>query len=474
MRQGKRILFVGISAAVMLFALCLRKDFAAGRMEPISIAAATDLHYIAPELTDHGSYFQQVIRNADGKAMEYCEELTEAFVQQVISQSPDLLILSGDLTFNGARASHEALAAKLEQIEEAGIPVLVIPGNHDLENFMAASFHGDSYTLVDSVTEEEFAEIYGKFGYQEAIARDDASLSYVAEAGGGLWILMLDVNTVRSPGTLTDDTLAWAEQQLQNARRRGVRVLAVSHQNILEHNHLFPFGFVMGNHKKLLELYEKYHVICNLSGHMHVQHIMESEKGFPEIAASCLAEWPNQYGILTLGSVPEEDRAGVCESEENCVDVYGPETGICESEKNRTDVYGSEENGTGICESEENCADVCEPAEYHTVFVDVSAANQESSDPDLRNFPAYAHAFLWDTAYRQAGTEMGDDARGKELKRFFADVNTAYIAGCMDEADWNEEFYQAWKKDAAFLYAYLQSIADDGFRNYTEYTFSFS
>ncbi len=457
MRQGRRILFVGVSAVIMLFALCLRKDFAADRMDTVLIAAATDLHYIAPEMTDHGSYFQQVIKNADGKAMEYCEELTEAFVEQVISQCPDLLILSGDLTFNGARASHEALAAKLERIETAGILVLVIPGNHDLENFMAASFHGDSYTLVDSVTEEEFAEIYGEFGYQEAIARDDASLSYVAEAGEGLWILMLDVNTIHSPGTLTDDTLAWAERQLQNAGKRGVRVLAVSHQNILEHNHLFPFGFVMGNHKKLLELYEKYHVICNLSGHMHVQHIAESEKGFPEIAASCLAEWPNQYGILTLGSGSEEDRAGVCESEEN-----------------RAGVHGSEENRTGICESEENRADVCESAEYHTVFVDVSAANQESSDPDLRNFPAYAHAFLWDTAYRQAGTEMGDDARGKELKRFFADVNTAYIAGRMDEADWNEEFYQAWKKDAAFLYAYLQSIADDGFRNYTEYTFSFS
>ncbi len=412
-----RILFVCVSAAVMICALFWGRDFTAVQTgPPVVIAAATDLHYIAPELTDHGAYFQKVIENADGKAMEYCEELTEAFVEQVIGQSPDLLILSGDLTFNGARASHEALASKLGRIEAAGISVLVIPGNHDLENGMAASFHGDSYTFTDSVTGEEFAEIYSEFGYQEADARDDASLSYTVKADEKLRILMLDVNTAGSPGTLTDDTLAWAERQLQNAKRQGARVLAVSHQNVLPHNHLFPFGFMMGNHEKLLKLYEKYQVICNLSGHMHVQHIMESENGFLEIAGSCLAEWPNQYGILTL------DRGS---------------------------------------------------AEYQTIAVDVSAADQESGNPDLQDFSAYAYDFLWNTAYRQAGAEMGDDARGKELKRFFADVNTAYIAGRMDTADWKEDLYQEWKEKAAFLYAYLQSIADDGFRNHTEYSFTF-
>ena len=145
---------------------------------PLTLAAATDLHYIAPELTDGGECFTRLVENADGKAMAYCEEITDAFVSQVTGEKPDALILTGDLTFNGAKASHEALAAKLSFIENAGIPVLVIPGNHDLNSTMAASFQGRSYTLVDSVDAGQFAEIYGDFGYREALARDKASLSY--------------------------------------------------------------------------------------------------------------------------------------------------------------------------------------------------------------------------------------------------------------------------------------------------------
>ena len=71
-------------------------------LDQVTLFVATDLHYLSPELTDHGAYFQQMIRDGDGKAMEYCEELTDAFVEQVIAQRPDVLILSGELTFNGA------------------------------------------------------------------------------------------------------------------------------------------------------------------------------------------------------------------------------------------------------------------------------------------------------------------------------------------------------------------------------------
>lgn len=48
---------------------------------------ATDLHYLSPKLTDHGSFFTSLIENADGKTMAYSEEVTEAFVDTVIEKS---------------------------------------------------------------------------------------------------------------------------------------------------------------------------------------------------------------------------------------------------------------------------------------------------------------------------------------------------------------------------------------------------
>ena len=78
-------------------------------VDHLSLMIATDLHYLAPELTDHGPYFQKVIQGADGKMTHYAEEIFDAFVQQTILEAPDALILSGDLTFNGEAISHQNL-----------------------------------------------------------------------------------------------------------------------------------------------------------------------------------------------------------------------------------------------------------------------------------------------------------------------------------------------------------------------------
>lgn len=302
MKAKGRIAFLAVSlAAVAAVSLAApRQPAERAAPGPLTVAVATDLHYVAPELTDGGAYFTRIVENGDGKAMAYCEEITDAFVEHIAGQSPDALLLSGDLTFNGARASHEALAKKLKTIEETGVPVLVIPGNHDLNSAMAASFRDDTYTLVESVDAESFAEIYASFGYDEALSRDDASLSYTYALAPGLWALMLDVNTADSPGALTDDTFQWARRQLTAAREAGVRVLAVSHQNLLSHNSLFSVGYVIKNGDRLIRLYEQYGVLCNVSGHMHIQHIAESGAGLPEIVTSSLITAPFRYGVLEL------------------------------------------------------------------------------------------------------------------------------------------------------------------------------
>ena len=119
----------------LLLCLSLVPAFALGETV---LLTATDLHYIAPTLTDNGALFTDLIEQGDGKAMAYSDALIEAFVAQVIAEKPDALILSGDLTFNGARESHEALSLRLARVRDAGIPVFVLPGNHDLNSSSAA------------------------------------------------------------------------------------------------------------------------------------------------------------------------------------------------------------------------------------------------------------------------------------------------------------------------------------------------
>ena len=263
--------------------------------KPVNIAVATDLHYLSSSLTDGGAFFTDLVENADGKNMFYIEEITESFVATMIQEKPEILILSGDLTFNGEKQSHLDLEQKLEKIKENGTQILVMPGNHDIDRSSAAGFFGDSYELVDTVSKEEFAKIYQDYGLQESIEKDDTSLSYLYRARKDLWILMLDSNS-HGTNEISDQTFSWIEEILKDAKEQDIQVLAVSHQNLLAHNPYFTEGFLIDRSQELEALYEKYDVMANLRGHIHIQHIKDS--GLPEILTSALPVSPHHYGIL--------------------------------------------------------------------------------------------------------------------------------------------------------------------------------
>ena len=153
------VLFLCLAAAALLLLTRLsggeeERAVSYVSMEPLTICVATDPHLLAPSLTDHGECFLRTITNADGKVMRYSSELTEAFFSQIAAERPDLLIISGDLTFNGERESHEAFAAHCAKLEDAGVPVLVLPGNHDLNCPQAARFTGDTVCAQRALTHQ--------------------------------------------------------------------------------------------------------------------------------------------------------------------------------------------------------------------------------------------------------------------------------------------------------------------------------
>ena len=377
---------------------------------------ATDLHYISPALTDHGAYFTRMLENSDGKVTAYIDELTDAFLLQVIDRHPDALILSGDLTFNGARRSHEDLAARLRSVREAGIPVYVIPGNHDLHSYMSASFEGEAFTRVPSLTSEEFAEIYREFGFDSAISRDPYSLSYMAEPVPGVRLLMLDTNTRHMEGAVAQNTFTWLEAELQRAQQDGAKVIAVSHQNLLAHSGLLSDGFVIANASLLRSLYERYGVSVNLSGHIHMQHTAASENGLPEIVTSSLAVSPCQYGVLEIAG-------------------------------------GA--------------------AQYHTEVVDVAAWAEATgqTDENLLRFRQYAADYFCATTCRRAVARMSADSAASPMTAWLADFNAAYFSGRMDTLDAASDMAARWMHSNTFFGQYVKSILSEERRDHTRLSF---
>lgn len=263
--------------------------------ETLNIMVATDLHYLSKSINDGGEAFCNVMSKGDGKVMTYIEEIVDAFVLEVIKRKPDGLLLLGDLTFNSERISHIELAAKLERVVSAGVPVYLIPGNHDINHERCMGFRGNEVYKVESVSQKEFQEIYRHCGYDRAEYFDKSSASYVVKLSESLYVIMLDTNSY-SQNYLGEQALIWLENVLKEISKPDVHILGVSHQNLLEHNFMFTEGFMIKNAQRIEELYKKYNVKLNLSGHMHIQHI--EDRGVAEIVTSSLAVAPNHFANI--------------------------------------------------------------------------------------------------------------------------------------------------------------------------------
>ena len=287
-----------LSCALVLALLCVLLPCAAHGEDGCTLLVATDPHFIAPSLTDHGPHFTALTENSDGKLMKYSEEIMDAFLAEAIAQKPEALLLTGDLSFNGALLSHTALAAKLRDAETAGLRIYVLTGNHDLDNPNAALYSGAEFQRVTPASPEDFRRIYADFGFDEALSIDTDSLSYVVDLNDDTRLLMLDYNTRHDPCGISDQSLKWVEEQLKAARDAGRHILAAGHQNLFQLT-VFRGGYVIDKADRLAELLRQYGVTLYLSGHLHCQH-WKTENGLTEIATSALSVFPCQYGVLTV------------------------------------------------------------------------------------------------------------------------------------------------------------------------------
>lgn len=157
------------------------------------IFVASDLHYFDPDLIINDGSALETYLMMDRKMIRESEAILEALVDTILAIQPDLVFFTGDLTKDGELTSHQKLAGYCQMIEDAGIEVLVIPGNHDINNPHAFAYDGANVIPVASVTPEQFRTIYQNFGFDLAIAEDPNSLTYIAEPVDGLQIFAMDV-----------------------------------------------------------------------------------------------------------------------------------------------------------------------------------------------------------------------------------------------------------------------------------------
>lgn len=284
---------------LILFSLAVTASiFLVGCAKPeLTIVHVSDMHYFSPSLIENENFMWKVTMESDGKDTVQSALIAQAFVDDMIKLKPDAVVVTGDLTLNGEEASHEELRDLLGKLKDIGIEVYVMTGNHDV-NMTAYRYTNDGVEEVPSFGSQRFEDHWWDFGYGDALSQDRWSNSYIAKLNEKTWLLSVDSNT-GSKGTIRKSTLDWIDENLAKANQEGIRVISATHQNPFVHNENFVWGYQLNNAAALIELYEKYGVEVNLSGHLHVQTIVESN-GIADIAVSALVDTPLQYGILTV------------------------------------------------------------------------------------------------------------------------------------------------------------------------------
>ncbi len=280
---------------------------------PTRFAVFADIHYYDVGLGTEGKAFQKAIEKYhDIKLLRESPDILTAALDEVMALQVDFLLICGDLTKDGEQSSHLLLREKLREVCQKGIQVLVINGNHDVENQRAMRFLGDKEERVAKISAPEFVELYQGCGYGSALERDPQSLSYLAEPVPGLWILCLDSclwqKGCLEEGRIKGETLAFAEMVFQKAKKEKKALLGMMHHGILEHyrgNKKFYRDFLIRDQERIAGVFARGGLPVIFTGHFHSQDIalktMPSEKRFLfDVETGSLVTYPSPFRLITI------------------------------------------------------------------------------------------------------------------------------------------------------------------------------
>ena len=288
--------------------------------EKMTFAVISDLHYFDQSLFDKQSNqaFNAYLA-ADRKLIRESSVIFESVINNILEQSPDFVLVPGDLTKDGELINHQAVAKSFDKLISAGIKVLVVPGNHDVNNPDAYSFLNGTSAKLQTVTSTEFASIYGNCGYASAIYRDANSLSYVSEPVNGVWIIAIDAcqydqNTTNgSPvtaGQIATDTYSWINSMLSLAKSKNKIVMSMMHHGLVEH---FPGQSTMFSEYLIDDWSKKSKALADsglsvvFTGHYHANDIVKAtgtgSNFIFDIETGSTVTYPCPYRLAELNRV---------------------------------------------------------------------------------------------------------------------------------------------------------------------------
>ena len=279
----------------------------------LRVALISDPHYFPEELAGgYGDAFNdnQIIGHPIEQTPGVLRSALAALKARAARGEIDYVLIPGDLTREGEYIAHERLAEILEAFEvETGVPVAVVPGNHDINNGGASDYSDGTRQRARQTTYDDFYEIYQNLGYDlPNLARyappgenQDGRLSYAADLGGHYRLVALDTRESR----IGPELRAWVVDQCKAAVAAGKTVVAMGHHNLNEQikgQLIIMQAQGIRNMREISEEFADAGMHFYFSGHLHMSEISPwySDRGevLYDIIVPGLYSFPGDYRVV--------------------------------------------------------------------------------------------------------------------------------------------------------------------------------
>ncbi len=285
-------------------------------MKPFKFTVITDTHYYSHTLGTEGRAYE-LRSGSDQKCLAEAPAILRAAFDKIEASDSEAVLICGDLSNNGERASHEEFRQMLYELQKKK-RVYVITNTHDwCSDSRSHRYVGDKvYDDVPVFRHDELRDFYADFGPNEGISE------FITHLGTSSYILDLDENTRLL--ALNDDQSGmggagysnehfdWIEEQIAASHALGKTVIAIQHHLLMPHVcPLITKGSCVKDWEyvaaRLADTGLKY-IFC---GHSHIQDIARftSPKGntITEVNVGSLVGHPSSivkasvsYGKLTV------------------------------------------------------------------------------------------------------------------------------------------------------------------------------
>lgn len=279
----------------------------------LNIGVISDLHYLSQKLMDDGQAATSY-SNTTGRNILAVPEILDQVINEYLKSDIEYLFIPGDLTKDGEKESHKELIQKLKPLQEKGIKIYVVPGNHDINIPNSKGFKGNGTYPTSSISAKEFEQLYDSFGYGEAISRDTASLSYVTQLDDNFWLIAIDgikyeeyTTSSITSGRIKPKTEEWIIDIMNEAKQKGKTVIGMMHHGLVEHiiyQDAFFNQYLIDDWQRLADIFAEGGMKTIFTGHFHANDITKftstNKHSIYDIETGALCSYPFAYRFISL------------------------------------------------------------------------------------------------------------------------------------------------------------------------------